>query len=167
MKTKIVIILVLGVCVWGAVRHVYTPSDAVARLTAVPGRFPSGSRGGMADVPPGSDLDRQCEEGRTTVFVVSQSTCSNCRTLEGHLKQFLVLRPDVAIRFIRLGDQWKQDRLAGMDINVRSVPHVLIYDGEGDLVAADDGLDKAGLNLLWRWISTEIRKRAVRSSGGG
>jgi len=166
MKAKIIIILVLGVCVWGAVRHFYTPSDAIARLIAAPGRIPSGSRGGMANIPPAYDLERQCEDGRTTVFVVTQSTCSNCRTLESHLAQFLVLRPDVAIRFLRLGDQWKQDQLEGMGINVRSVPHVLIYDGEGDLVAADDGLDKDGLNTLWRWMSTEIRKRSVRSGGG-
>lgn len=166
MKAKILLILVLGVCVWGAVRHFYTPSDAVARLATVPGRIPSGSQGGMADIPPGYDLERQCEDGRTTVFVVAQSTCSNCRTLESHLKQFLVLRPDVAIRFIRLGDSWKQDRLAGMGVNVLSVPHVLIYDGDGDLVAADDGRNKDGLNLLWRWMSTEIRKRTVGSGGG-
>ena len=38
------------------------------------------------------------------------------------------------------------------------MPHVLIFDADGDLLAADDGKDKAALKLLYEWMNAELKR---------
>lgn len=153
MKLKLLIAVVLGVCAWGAMRHFSAPKDAIGKLMVVPRSFPAGSTGGMEAIVPVSGLSGHCQRGRYTVFVFSWWRCPGCRLLEARLDWFTRRRPDVAIRIIRLADGWRPQALKGQfGVNVRSVPHVVIYGRGGRLLAWDDGDDKTGLQTLTKWF---------------
>ena len=59
------------------------------------------------------------------------------------------MRPDVAFKFIETSDRWRAE------LNIASVPHIVIYDAQGDRIAADHGSDKAAYQLLGHWINEE------------
>lgn len=154
MKVKLVIAAVLGVCVWGAIRHFTGPKDAIGELMTVPRSFPAGSRGGMETLTPVSNLAGYCQPGRHTLFVFSWQRCGGSQQLDTHLKRFTRRRPDVAIRVIELEDGWSRDAIkVRLGADVGSVPHVAIYARDGSLLVGDDGADKAGLKTLAKWMN--------------
>ena len=46
---------------------------------------------------------------------------------------------------------------AACHVNVRSIPHVVIYDADANIAATDDGASKTGLETLTSWINDEYR----------
>ena len=39
-----------------------------------------------------------------------------------------------------------------------TVPHVMIYNRDGKVLASDDGPDKDGLHLLYDWMNAELNR---------
>ena len=167
MKAKVAVVVVLAVCAVGAYRKMTARASPLERVMEVPSSFGSGSRGGISYAIPGPALRNYCEPGRTTVFAFTSDRCPGCRQLKTLFGALTGLRPDVAVRIVDLGDNWSGDYRTMYGINLRSVPHVMIYDDAGELVAGDDGGDKAGLDLLCEWMNAEVRRRAQRRGPGG
>jgi len=160
MKGKMLLALLLSAGGVGATYHLTAGPPALERLLAEP---ETGRTLGYPDVEvivPSKELADSCEPGRITVLAFVSESCPACLQLHEHLNGLVRLRPDVAVRFVDLGKRW-----GGVDykqiygVNIRSIPHVLIYGPEGKLLEADDGRDKAGLELLYRWINSEFRRQ--------
>ncbi|HUS47920.1 MAG TPA: hypothetical protein VM098_07365, partial [Phycisphaerae bacterium] len=58
----------------------------------------------------------------------------------------------VAVRLVQL-----DPNLAGK-FDIEGVPHVLVYDSSGKLLAGDQGRQKAGQELLYKWMNLELKK---------
>ncbi len=106
--------------------------------------------------------------GQPTIIELYTDSCSGCRLLEGHLKTFLKIRPDVAVKQIRLDEYWKpEEMLNNYNINVAKTPHIIIYDASGELIAKDDGQeDDSGFDFLYKWMNKEIEMDWERQQKG-
>jgi len=123
-----------------------------------------GGTGGITTIEPSRELANYCEPNRHTVFIFTADWCPGCRSLEAYLPGFLELRKDVAIRQIRVDDARVSETVTRVSgVKLRSIPHVVIYDAQGNIAAADDGNDKSGLEMLMKWIQDESNK----ARGGG
>jgi len=147
---SVLVVAVLAAAGWGAYTQL-RQADPLDKLTDAPLFVPPGSYGGIQDVSSLS-LEVGPEPGRHTVIAFYNLGCSACVTLSRHLQYLSRLRPDVAIRLVRLNSP------LAMKFNVASVPHIIIYDCNGSLVAQDRGSDKAGLELLYNWMKRELEK---------
>jgi len=148
---RFAVLVVLGCAGWAGYTYFLAPEPLEA-LAEVPDAPPAGSVGGIVDVSytPGPIGP---EPGRHTIIEFYTTRCPGCRRLSRYLDDFSRRRPDVAIRKVKL------DREAAEQFNVRTVPHVIIYDADGKLLAQDSGSDKAGLDLLQEWMQEEARRR--------
>lgn len=162
MNGKVIFWLVLIACAVGAYFHWTGDPPALEQLTAAPGEAPATSIAGLEQIAAGSDLTEYCEAGRNTVFVFHTRQCPACAKLNNHLRRFVKVRPDTAFRLVNLDRYWRQgaDYRKLYGISLRSVPHVMIYNRHGKLIAGDDGKDKAGLKLLYEWMNAESRRSA-------
>jgi hypothetical protein len=97
--------------------------------------------------------------GLPTVILFGTKMCPGTKRLKTQFKQFLNLRSDVAVRQIYLPNDWQPDDVREeYQIDVGSVPHIIIYDSDGELVAQDEGRDKKGFEFLYKWMNDEIQK---------
>ena len=149
--------LILAMAIFGAVTYWQfglangdAPANRLARPSVTTGR-PLGQTGVLPGMP-SMPLDSQLEAGRITVFVFSGRWCPACRRLERRLRRFVSVRPDVAFKFIETSDRWSAE------LNIASVPHIVIYDAQGDRIAADHGSDKTAYQLLGHWINEETNQ---------
>jgi len=166
MKLKVIIIVILTVCAAAALRDLTAETPPIERLLDTPKSFPANSIGGMREVtPPSADLAGICQGGRVNVFTFYSNSCPGSRKLCAFVRGFTNIRPDVAFQMVNLGDQSRgSDFEALYGIKVQSVPHIMIYDTEGTLLAGDDRQSKAGLELLCDWINKEVAARSPRPS---
>ena len=99
------------------------------------------------------------EEGQPTVIEFFSDACPGCKQLQGHLRQFVDLRPDVVVNQIKLDRYWNPETVEeAYGIHIRSIPHILIYGPDGRLIAADDGEGKDGFEFLYKWMNYEREK---------
>lgn len=99
---------------------------------------------------------------RTTVVIFHDNTCPACVKLDGDLEDFTRLRPDVAIRKIRItlnGDAY-YSAIRNYRWKIYLMPCVLIFNADGKLVAADHATNAAGGNMLERWMNREAERAA-------
>lgn len=102
---------------------------------------------------------------RATVVIFHDDTCPACRDLDRNLEDFTRLRPDVAIRKIRItlnGDAYYR-AIRDYRWKIYLMPCVLIYDQDGKLVAADEKTDASGGALLDRWMLREAERSASKA----
>lgn len=106
--------------------------------------------------------------GQPTIIELYTDSCSGCRLLEGHLKTFLKIRPDVVVKQIRLDEYWKpEEMLNSYNINIAKTPHIIIYDASGELIAKDEGQeDDSGFDFLYKWMNKEIEMDWERQQKG-
>ena len=158
LMNKMIVVVVLGLCAYFGHRQ-YAAAQAYKALSEVASN-PQGA-GGFKRLQPIQRLTAYLEPGRHTVFIFSAQWCPACRALESELPQFVLQRPDVAIRSISVDDaQSTQAAMQNCGVKIRSIPHVVIYDSKGELVARDDGSDKSGYEVLTRWVSHELQHAA-------
>ena len=103
---------------------------------------------------------------RTTIVIFHDDTCPACRDLDRNLEDFTRLRPDVAIRKVRItldGNAYYR-AIRNYRWNIYLMPCVLIYDADGKLVVADHETNAAGGNMLDRWMNREAVRAANRTS---
>ena len=151
---KPIIIAAIVFCAYFGHRH-FASARAYGKLSQLP-ESPTGTAG-FSRLSPTQPLEAYREPGRHTVFIFSATWCPACRALEGHLPAFLEKRPDVAVRSISIDDPG-QRAIAATGVHLRSIPHVVIYSADGELVAADDASDKSGYETLVRWMNEEMAK---------
>ena len=97
--------------------------------------------------------------GLPTIIEFCTKECPGSKRLNRHFDQFLKLRPDVAVRQIYLPNNWQPEEVREeYQVDVGSVPHIIIYDPDGDLVVQDDGRNKEGFDFLYKWMNDEIQK---------
>jgi len=168
MKKIVLVLVLLTACGYGAYRHLTAPPPPLVRLARVPETFPTGSQGGIRQILPTGEIGGHRVPGRHTVIVVSATWCGPCQSLAGYLRDFAVQRPDVAIRKIDVDEAGGWDAVRQKcKINLQGVPHVIIYDADGELVAQDVGKEKDGLKLLNEWLNHELQQAYERRTGGG
>jgi len=101
--------------------------------------------------------------GLMTIVEFYTESCPGCKKLKSQYKRFLKVRPDVAVRRVRMPDDWQPDwakRQFGLMIG--STPHVLVFNENGEPVAMDEGENKAGFTMLYAWMNAELRKQWER-----
>jgi len=157
MNIKVIIIVVV---IAGGLYQVFKPPGKMEVLmTPMEVMSESGVR--HVGVTPGSDFDADdlAEPGSLTIVEFYTDACSGCRSLHQHYQRFLALRPDVAVRQIRMPDKWSVNSAMRMyGLSIGSTPHIHIYDPQGQALAKDEGRNKAGFNLLYEWMNAELRK---------
>jgi hypothetical protein len=159
MKKAVVIVVALGLCGYFAQRH-FAAASACRKLADVP--IVAQGEGGFEHLCPTQPLTAYRVNGRHTVFIFSAQWCPGCRSLEAQLPHFLELRRDVAIRHISVDDPAASRRaVEATDVKLRSIPHVVIYNADGELAAEDDGSDKSGLQTLVKWMNDELQREAA------
>lgn len=105
------------------------------------------------------------ERGVTTVVYFHYDQCPGCASLDRNLDDFLKLRPDVAVRKIAIkpGQDAFSEAIRDYRWRIYMTPCILIFDGRGKLIAADDRTDGSGQELLERWIEEEFKKRGDKA----
>lgn len=159
MNAKAALLVIMATCGAGAYLDLTGQRAPLARLMQPAQASASSSHGygGIVELAPGADVTECRQRGRVTVFVFGVDHSSACGKLQRLIGQFVQIRPDVAFRFVDVTDlmglegEWRE-RLGA---DVRTVPHVMIYDADRRLIAADEKDDKDGLKLLYTWIAKE------------
>lgn len=98
--------------------------------------------------------------GVTTVVYFHDDKCSGCLQLDQSIPAFLVARPDVAIRKVRmeLGSNGYSKAIKKYQWPIYMAPTILIFDKNSKLIAADEKTDSSGQDLLEKWITRELEK---------
>ena len=158
MKARILVGVMLMAAVAGAVVHLTSASASIDVLMAKPTSAQE-DRGGIEYVDAGP-VPAACREPKhVTVLAYTSDSCPGCRKLSKHLDRLVNTRPDVAVRIVDLGRRWSARNCKSLyGIDIYSVPHILLFDADGNLLAEDIGRDKAGLKLLYEWLNAEIRR---------
>ena len=158
---KIFIIIVIGVAGFFAYQH-FSGKGSFGDNTKVAygaAEFEAGS--GIQEVTPYHPFNAEdyVEPDQPSIIELYSSSCPGCKRLHGHLKQFLRVRPDVVVTQIHLGRYWSSEAVwESYKVDVKTVPHIIIYGPDGKLVAKDNGTDKSGLEFLYDWMNEEINK---------
>lgn len=119
--------------------------------------------GGGADF----SVDAPAEPGAPTIVEFYTDSCTGCQRLHQHYKRFLAVRPDVVVRQVHMPDNWNVDwARQRFHQEIGSTPHILIYGADGQLLAGDVGLQKAGFDLLYEWLNAELKKEFERQHRG-
>jgi len=157
MKNIFILIIIIGAV------YSYYKTDVVASLLASADAAEVTNQSGIKtlNTKGGADFDVQdlAVYGQVTVVDFYVSWCSACKKLTADYKRFTKARPDVAIRHVKMKDKWNvrwAKEQYGLDI--KTTPHVLIFDAESVLLTQDQGNDKQGLKLLYKWMDAEVRK---------
>ena len=106
------------------------------------------------------------EPGAYTIIEVYTNHCDRCKVLEAKFPTLLRKRGDIVIKRVRefsgrisfdsqqAQEKWSNHQDSMMDFyQVKSTPHIKIYDGNGNSLTKDQGSKKSGTGLL-----TEILK---------
>ena len=158
---KLIIVILIGAAGYFGFHFVrgtgpFGPDSMVARGFVV---FEAGTNIQEVTLNDVFDANDYIEQGQPTVIEFYSNRCPGCKMLYGHLKQFVSLRPDVAVQQILLSDYWRPDHVwKSYKVDIRSVPHIIIYGPDGKLVARDEGMDKSGFEFLYKWMNDEIKK---------
>lgn len=108
---------------------------------------------------PGFDIHDYVSPGQATVVEFYVSWCPGCKALNSNYTQFMRLRPDVAIRRIKMIDKWGHSwakKQYGLDIH--STPHIIIFNPEGQIAIQDKGKNKEAYNYLYKWMNSEAQE---------
>lgn len=101
------------------------------------------------------------EPGVTTVVYFHDETCPGCRILDRNIADFLLTRPDVAVRkvAIKLDGNAYYSAIKNYQWPIYMSPTILIFDKNLNLIAADKKTDSSGQDLLEEWIEKELSQR--------
>ena len=104
--------------------------------------------------------------GLTTIVYFHDQACANCLVMDRNVDDLLRLRPDVAVRKVSIsveGDAYYK-AIRDFQWKVYMSPSFIIFDQTGKMVAADQGTDDAGSELLIAWMTKEAEKAAEMSA---
>ena len=158
MKVKILVGVMLFAGAAGAViKYVSGPPPIEVLMT--PPKSAGDREGGTLQIDAGPVPADCSEPSHITVLAYTSDACDGCVKLKGHLRKLVARRPDVAVRLVDLGKAWHGvDYKSLYGIDLRSVPHVVLFDAEGKVLAEDNSSGKAGLELLYEWMNAEMKR---------
>ena len=162
---KIFIIIVIGVAGFFAYQHFSGKGSFGDNTMVAYGAVEFEAGSGIQEVTPYDPFNAEdyVEPDQPTIIELYSSSCPGCKRLHGHLKQFLRVRPDVVVTQIHLGRYWSSESVwESYRVDVKTVPHIIIYGPNGKLIAEDNGTDKSGLEFLYDWMNDEINKDLKR-----
>ncbi len=162
MKKLVFLVIVSALAVQGL--RMLTEGSGVPRALAAPAASDSlpGAPGiRTRQARPGVATHRLRQQGRVTVVEYFTTWCPACRSMPRNYSPLLEQRPDVSVQRVQLPDQYEFP-YARRDFGIRlcSVPHITIFDAEGEIVAEDTCSETAGTETLFDWINAEIRDGA-------
>jgi hypothetical protein len=165
MKFKAIAIVTLLVCIVAAWRDLTAKPPPIERLLETPVSFPDNSIGGVQQIPlPSAHLTGLRQSGRINVFTFYSDSSEGSQKLRRYIERFTNIRPDAAFQILDLGPQWRQvDCEKTFGIKLDSIPHVMIYDSDGTLLAGDTRNSKDGLELLLNWMRREVDSQPVEA----
>jgi hypothetical protein len=169
MNPKLVILTLLVASGAGAYFHVTGQRAPLQRLLERPISPPEQGYGGILELGLGEDITQCRDIGRITVFVFTAHGSSACHKLQNLIGQFIPIRPDVAFRFVDITDLQglEGDWRGFLGVDIGSLPHVMIYDARGQLIAGDQRKGRDGLRLLYEWISQEHQRYGSAAAASG
>jgi hypothetical protein len=102
------------------------------------------------------------ERGLTTIVYFHDKACANCAIRDRDIDDLLRVRPDVAVRKVSISPDGGAYYKAIRDFQwkVYMSPSVIIFDKDRKMVAADEGVDDEGSELLYEWMAKEAEKAA-------
>ena len=107
-----------------------------------------------------ADAYSLAEYGMFTVVEFYTEVCSACKEFKRYYDMFLPLRPDVAVRRIKLPNNWTiETASAKYNLDIRATPHILIFDKTGTLMAEDEGMGRDASKLLFKWMAETVNKK--------
>ena len=137
----------------GGVYTYIKPTDPVDVLLASADSVQSSSQSGIKILKSvggqGFDVKTLAVPGKVTVVDFYVSWCPTCKKLNQHFQRFVKVRPDVAIRRVKMIDKWNTSwakRKYGLDIT--GTPHILIFDDKGNVLSQDLEKKKTGLSIV-------------------
>lgn len=153
MKNLVIFILIVG--------GVYTyvkPSKSVKLLTGETSIPSVSSQSGIHDLHYeggyGFDVNDLAVPGQSTIVEFYVSWCSACKKLDKSLNRFIKVRPDIVIKQIKMKDKWNvRWAKEQYGLNITGTPHVVLFNGEGKVIAQDEGKNKKALRLLYKWMN--------------
>lgn len=104
---------------------------------------------------------------KINVFAFGSCTSPKFRRFRDDIELLARQREDLAMHIIDLGYQWELDRHDAEAKRVVAIPHVLILERDGTILAADNESNKEGLKLLGQWmreLSTQARAEGSTAS---
>ena len=156
MNAKYIVILVLaGVCAvaGGLLYGGDNSEEALAVLLAEP-TDPSAI--GVVEGNLRPTAEDYIVPGHITVVAYGASWCPGCRQFKNHADQFVRMRPDVAVVHVDVGPVFRDGNPAEtLNRNMRSIPHFVIFDAKGNILAEDVGRDRDGADLVYEWMNAE------------
>ncbi|AZP14109.1 hypothetical protein [Undibacterium parvum] len=98
------------------------------------------------------------EVGVVTVVYFHDENCSGCLQLDRNIADFLVVRPDVAVRKVSMspGKNGYSDAIRDYQWKIYMAPCILIFDKNRKLIAADEKTNATGQDLLEKWMAREL-----------
>lgn len=98
--------------------------------------------------------------GHITVVEFYTDTCPGCRKLRADLHRFLPLRRDIAVKMVRMPNDWNVPwAKREFHLNIHFTPFIQIYDAKGGLVVGDDGDDDDANHALYDLMNATLRKQ--------
>lgn len=168
MKKAIFLILGIGLAIQGLL--MLTGGDGIPGALAAPAATETlRSKAGIQTRVAHRGLEPAAlrQKGRITVVEFFTTWCPACQQMPENYSYLLEHRPDVSIQRVQILDDYDFERAAD-DFGVRlcGVPHITIFDAEGNLVSQDDCNEIHGTDLLFDWINTEIKNGARHQHAG-
>ncbi|MGD2083777.1 MAG: hypothetical protein PVF91_12490 [Chromatiales bacterium] len=147
-----------------------TPLDRLMDADAAVASEP----GSIARIDPAADGSTAVQDlaapGRITVVEFHDRSCQACTVSRSNLEKLLNVRPDVAVRLVQVGDYGWRESGRKYGVEIWSVPHTVILEPDGRILAENTREEKAGSALLFEWINAEIARendrRRVRAVSG-
>lgn len=152
---NLLILLVIA----GAVYHFFFRSPDTIDVLGVESEYQGGIETITNTNPRRFNVNDLAEPGQLTVVEFYTESCGACKKLRRHYDKFLKLRPDVAIKRVRMPDRWSVKwARRQFHLNIGATPFIHIYDTQGELIAADSGRGGDGRETLYEWMNDEMRR---------
>lgn len=156
MNAKYIVILVLaGVCAiaGGLLYGGDSSGNALQTLLAEPA---DPSRVGVVEAGLRPTAEDYIVPGHITVVAYGASWCPGCRQFKNHASQLVRMRPDVAVVHVDVGPVFRDgDPAQSLNRDMQSIPHFVVFDAEGNILAEDVGRDRDGADLVYEWMNAE------------
>ena len=106
------------------------------------------------------DMNDMSETGLVTLVHLYKKGCRGCEIFNSNLGKLMSLRPDIAVVQIPTpGVANYNATYKGEKLNIKSVPFVMIFDQEGNLLASNDGDERHGVELSIEWLNEEVDRK--------
>lgn len=157
MKNIFIVLIIAG-----AVYSFYKPVDAMdvlldsaksSKISSLSGIEILKSQGGS-----GFDVNKLAVPGQVTVVEFYAAWCPTCKKLNKIYQRFVKVRPDVAIRRVKMKDKWNAAwAKKQFSLDITGTPHVLVFDEKGNVITQDVGNNKQAYHMLYQWMNDELR----------